>query len=53
MSFSDIVDVINETTGRKVTLDIVSDEEYVEKNGPGDEGGKPLVSTSDACKSDL
>ncbi|KAK7530945.1 NmrA-like family protein [Phyllosticta citribraziliensis] len=38
--FSEIVDVINETTGRKIRIEYVGDGEYVRRNVEGDEGGK-------------
>ncbi|KAL5339505.1 hypothetical protein BJX70DRAFT_154714 [Aspergillus crustosus] len=37
----EIVDVINETTGRQVKFEIVSPEEYARVNGTNDQGGKP------------
>jgi hypothetical protein len=39
ITFSEIVDVINETTGRQVRLELVSPEEFV-KVKANDEGGK-------------
>ncbi|KAK8154338.1 NmrA-like family protein [Phyllosticta citrichinensis] len=38
--FSEIVDVINEMTGRQVRIEYVGDEEYVRRNVESDEGGK-------------
>ncbi|KAJ5558220.1 hypothetical protein N7535_008435 [Penicillium sp. DV-2018c] len=40
ITFSEIVDVINETTGRNVQLKIVSPEEFVQLKSADDEGGK-------------
>ncbi|KAJ5653761.1 hypothetical protein N7490_000764 [Penicillium lividum] len=40
VTFADIVDVINETTGRQVQLEVVSPEEFV-KIKAADLGGKP------------
>ncbi|KAK7516287.1 NmrA-like family protein [Phyllosticta citriasiana] len=37
---SEIVNVINETTGRQVRIEYVADEEYVRRNVENDEGGK-------------
>ncbi|KAK7540306.1 NmrA-like family protein [Phyllosticta citricarpa] len=37
---SEIVNVINETTGRQVRINYVADEEYVRRNVESDEGGK-------------
>ncbi|KAL2870401.1 putative NmrA-like family protein [Aspergillus lucknowensis] len=37
----EIVDVINETSGRHVKFEIVSPEEYIRANGTNDQGGKP------------
>ncbi|KAL3465010.1 hypothetical protein BJX64DRAFT_253626 [Aspergillus heterothallicus] len=37
----EVVDVINETTGRDVKFEIVSPEEYVRVHGESDQGGKP------------
>ncbi|KAJ5107327.1 hypothetical protein N7456_004002 [Penicillium angulare] len=41
VTFADIVDVINETTGRQVETEIVSPEEFVKIKTATDEGGKP------------
>ncbi|KXG47205.1 uncharacterized protein PGRI_010750 [Penicillium griseofulvum] len=41
ITFSEIVDVINETTGRNVQLELVSPEEFVRLKAGSDEGGKP------------
>ncbi|KUM66783.1 hypothetical protein ACN42_g252 [Penicillium freii] len=41
ITFSEIVDLINETTGRNVRLELVSPEEFVRLNAADDEGGKP------------
>ncbi|KAA8650292.1 hypothetical protein EYZ11_001330 [Aspergillus tanneri] len=38
---SEIVDVINKTTGRQVKFELVSPDEYVRLNGENDLGGKP------------
>ncbi|OJJ33440.1 hypothetical protein ASPWEDRAFT_160204 [Aspergillus wentii DTO 134E9] len=43
ISFSEVVDIINETTGRDVKLDIVSADEYVRLNGDNDTGAKPTA----------
>ena len=40
MTFSEIVDLINQTTGRQVQLKLVSPEEFVRAKA-GDEGGRP------------
>ncbi|KAJ5121286.1 uncharacterized protein N7515_009247 [Penicillium bovifimosum] len=40
ITFSEIVDVINETTGRNVQFKIVSPEEFVRLKSADDEGGK-------------
>ncbi|KAH8433828.1 putative NmrA-like family protein [Aspergillus melleus] len=40
---SEIVDIINKTTGREVKFEIVSGDEYVRKNGANDLGGKPAA----------
>jgi hypothetical protein len=40
ITFSEIVDVINETTGRNVQFKIVSPEEFVQLKSADDEGGK-------------
>ncbi|KAK7519280.1 NmrA-like family protein [Phyllosticta citriasiana] len=37
---SEIVNAINETTGRQVRIEYVADEEYVRRNVESDEGGK-------------
>ncbi|KAK8189456.1 NmrA-like family protein [Phyllosticta capitalensis] len=37
---SEIVDVVNETTGRQVRVEYVDDEQYVRRNVANDEGGK-------------
>ncbi|KAL4886914.1 hypothetical protein BJY04DRAFT_204557 [Aspergillus karnatakaensis] len=37
----EVVDVINEVTGRQVKFEIVSPEEYARVNGENDQGGKP------------
>jgi hypothetical protein len=36
----EVVDVINETTGRQVKFKIVSPEEYAREHGANDQGGK-------------
>lgn len=41
VSFADIVDVINETTGRQVQVELVSPEEFVRIKAAEDVGGKP------------
>ena len=41
ITFAEIVDVINETTGRKVQVQIVSPDEFVRIKTAEDEGGKP------------
>lgn len=41
ISYSEIVDIINETTGRQVQFNLVSGDEYVRISGANDEGGKP------------
>ncbi|KAJ5898142.1 hypothetical protein N7504_008430 [Penicillium tannophilum] len=41
VSFADIVDVINETTGRQVQVELVSPEEFVRIKTAEDIGGKP------------
>jgi nucleoside-diphosphate-sugar epimerase len=41
ITFSEIVDLINETTGRNVQLKLVSPEEFVRLKAADDEGGKP------------
>ncbi|KAJ5677811.1 uncharacterized protein N7477_003444 [Penicillium maclennaniae] len=41
ITFSEIVDVINETTGRDVQVQLVSPEEFVRLKGANDKGGKP------------
>lgn len=41
VTFSEIVDLINETTGRNVQVKFVSPEEFVQLKGANDEGGKP------------
>ncbi|GAD93698.1 NmrA-like family protein [Paecilomyces variotii No. 5] len=43
VSFQDIVDVINETTGRNVELKFVSPDEYVRILAEIDQGGKPAA----------
>ncbi|KAJ6112926.1 hypothetical protein N7512_008250 [Penicillium capsulatum] len=54
ITFSEIVDVINETTGRKVQVQFVSREDFPRLKAADDEGGKPerffraLVSWYDA-----
>jgi hypothetical protein len=40
ITFSGIVDLINETTGRQVQLKLVSPEEFVTLKAATDEGGK-------------
>ncbi|KAJ5177607.1 uncharacterized protein N7500_000306 [Penicillium coprophilum] len=40
ITFSEIVDLINETTGRNVQFELVSPEEFVRLKKAGDEGGK-------------
>ncbi|KAL4922356.1 hypothetical protein BDW62DRAFT_172382 [Aspergillus aurantiobrunneus] len=37
----EVMDIINETTGRQVNFEIVSSEEFVRVNGTNDQGGKP------------
>lgn len=41
ITFAEVVDVINETTGRQVQVQIVSPEEFVKFKASNDEGGKP------------
>ncbi|KAF7717525.1 Uncharacterized protein PECH_005453 [Penicillium ucsense] len=41
ITFSEIVGVINETTGRNVQVQFVSAEDFVRLKATGDEGGKP------------
>lgn len=41
ITFADIVDLINETTGRQVQLELVSPDEFVRLKSADDEGGKP------------
>lgn len=41
ITFSEIVDLINETTGRDVQFKLVSPEEFVRLKAADDEGGKP------------
>ncbi|KAJ6139927.1 hypothetical protein N7471_006413 [Penicillium samsonianum] len=41
ITFSEIVDLINETTGRNVQFELVSPEEFVRLKAADDEGGKP------------
>ncbi|KAF9884225.1 hypothetical protein FE257_001957 [Aspergillus nanangensis] len=41
IKLSQIVDVINEVTGRQVKFQVVSPEEFVRVSGAHDEGGKP------------
>lgn len=41
ITFSEIIDVINETTGRSVQVKFVSPEEFVRLKATDDEGGKP------------
>jgi uncharacterized protein YbjT (DUF2867 family) len=41
VSFADIIDVINETTGRQVKMELVSPEEFVRIKSAEDIGGKP------------
>lgn len=41
ITFSQIVDVINETTGRQVQVQFVSPDEFVRLKAAEDEGGKP------------
>ncbi|OQE44665.1 hypothetical protein PENCOP_c002G04041 [Penicillium coprophilum] len=43
ITFSEIVDLINETTGRNVQFKLVSPEEFVRLKKAGDEGGKGEV----------
>ncbi|KAJ5946342.1 hypothetical protein N7454_003181 [Penicillium verhagenii] len=40
VTFADIIEVINETTGRQVQLELVSPEEFVKVKAAGDVGGK-------------
>lgn len=40
ITFSEIVDLINETTGRNVQIELVSPEEFVQLKTATDEGGK-------------
>ncbi|KAL4923865.1 putative NmrA-like family protein [Aspergillus undulatus] len=37
----EVIDIINETTGRQVDFQIVSPEEYAQANAANDQGGKP------------
>lgn len=54
ITYAEIVDVINETTGRQIQVKNVSPEEFVKVQATNDEGGKPaaffakLVSWNDA-----
>lgn len=54
ITYSEIVDVINETTGRNIQTKAVSPEDFVKLQSTKDEGGKPeaffakLVSWNDA-----
>lgn len=41
ITFSQIVDVINESTGRQVQVQLVSPDEFVRLKSAEDEGGKP------------
>lgn len=41
VTFGEIADIINETTGRNVQVKLVSSEEYVQLRSSNDEGGKP------------
>lgn len=41
ITFAEIVEVINETTGRNVKLELVSPEDYVRLAAANDIGGKP------------
>ncbi|KAJ5140187.1 hypothetical protein N7448_003595 [Penicillium atrosanguineum] len=41
VTFSEIADLINETTGRDVQVKLVSPEEFVQLKSANDEGGKP------------
>ncbi|KAJ5612977.1 hypothetical protein N7510_006171 [Penicillium lagena] len=43
ITFTEIVDVINETTGRQVQLKIVPPQEFVRLTAADDEGGKPAA----------
>lgn len=43
ITFAEVVDVINETTGRQVQLQIVSPDEFVKLKSADDEGGKPAA----------
>jgi hypothetical protein len=43
ITFTQIVDVINETTGRQVQVKIVPPQEFVRLTAADDEGGKPAV----------
>jgi hypothetical protein len=41
ITFSEVIDVINETTGRNVRVEFVSPEDFVRLKATSDEGGKP------------
>lgn len=41
ITFTEIADIINETTGRDVQVKLVSPDEFVRLKGANDEGGKP------------
>ena len=41
ITFAEIVDVINETTGRQVQVRIVSPDDFIRVKAAEDEGGKP------------
>ncbi|KAI8076324.1 uncharacterized protein BX664DRAFT_344383 [Halteromyces radiatus] len=41
VTFSDMIDEINNTTGRSIKLELVSPEDYVRLNSTNDQGGKP------------
>jgi hypothetical protein len=42
-SFSELVETINATTGRTISVKFVSEEEYIKYNSETDEGGKGEV----------
>ncbi|PWY89062.1 NAD(P)-binding protein [Aspergillus heteromorphus CBS 117.55] len=43
ITFQEIVQIINETTGRDVQLELVAPETYIEVNGANDPGKKPAA----------
>ncbi|KAF2395900.1 NmrA-like family protein [Trichodelitschia bisporula] len=43
ITFAKVVEIINAVTGRGVKFEIVDAEEYVRRNGTGDQGGKPAA----------